>query len=70
MTFAAVDWAMSLEPHWFSTIYGVLFIGGQVLARSPSSIPVPALLADAAAALATSSTPSSSTTSASCCSPS
>jgi hypothetical protein len=32
MTFASVDWAMSLEPHWFSTIYGVVFIVGQVLA--------------------------------------
>jgi hypothetical protein len=31
MTFAAVDWAMSLEPHWFSTIYGVIFIVGQGL---------------------------------------
>ena len=29
MTFASVDWAMSLEPHWFSTIYGVMFIVGQ-----------------------------------------
>ena len=29
MTFAAIDWAMSLEPHWFSTIYGVIFMGGQ-----------------------------------------
>lgn len=32
MTFAAIDWAMSLEPHWFSTVYGLLFIVGQVLA--------------------------------------
>ena len=24
VTFASVDWMMSLEPHWFSTIYGVL----------------------------------------------
>lgn len=32
MTFAAIDWAMSLEPHWFSTIYGVVFIIGQGLA--------------------------------------
>ncbi|HVF28042.1 MAG TPA: hypothetical protein VM943_07370 [Pyrinomonadaceae bacterium] len=24
VTFAAVDWGMSLEPHWFSTIYGLL----------------------------------------------
>ncbi len=31
MSFASIDWAMSLEPHWFSTIYGILFIGGQVL---------------------------------------
>jgi len=29
--FASFDWLMSLEPHWFSTIYGVLIIGGQGL---------------------------------------
>jgi hypothetical protein len=23
---AAIDWVMSLEPHWYSTIYGLLFI--------------------------------------------
>ena len=31
MTFASFDWLMSLDPHWFSTIYGVLVIGGQGL---------------------------------------
>lgn len=31
MSFASFDWAMSLEPHWFSTIYGVHFIVGQGL---------------------------------------
>lgn len=31
MTFAAFDWTMSLEPHWYSSIYGVLLIAGQVL---------------------------------------
>jgi len=31
MTLAAVDWAMSLEPHWFSTMYGVIFVVGQAL---------------------------------------
>jgi hypothetical protein len=31
MTFAAFDWGMSLEPHWFSHIYGVIIIGGQIL---------------------------------------
>jgi hypothetical protein len=25
VTFASVDWAMSLNPEWFSTIYGLLF---------------------------------------------
>ncbi|MCB0104896.1 MAG: hypothetical protein KDE53_03290 [Caldilineaceae bacterium] len=31
-TFAAYDWMMSLEPEWFSSIYGLLFIAGQALA--------------------------------------
>ena len=31
-TFAAYDWLMSLEPAWFSSIYGLLFIVGQALA--------------------------------------
>jgi hypothetical protein len=31
MTLAAVDWLMSLSPHWFSTIYGLLVIVGQAL---------------------------------------
>jgi hypothetical protein len=46
MTFAAVDWAMSLEPHWFSTIYGILMIGGQVLSAFAFVIPVLLLVAD------------------------
>jgi hypothetical protein len=32
VTFAAVDWLMSLQPHWFSTIYGVYLMGSQGLA--------------------------------------
>lgn len=32
VTFIAVDWAMSLEPHWFSTIYGVYYFSGTVVA--------------------------------------
>jgi hypothetical protein len=31
MTFASIDWGMSLEPHWFSTMYGFLFVIGQAL---------------------------------------
>jgi len=29
MTFAAFDWVMSLDPHWYSTIFGLLLIAGQ-----------------------------------------
>lgn len=31
-TFASFDWVMSLDPHWYSTIYGLLFVVGQGLA--------------------------------------
>lgn len=30
MTFGAFDWLMSLDPHWFSTIFGVYFFAGCV----------------------------------------
>lgn len=45
MTFASIDWVMSLEPHWASTIYGILILGGQVLAAMAFTIPIAALLA-------------------------
>ncbi|MDP2366138.1 MAG: quinol:cytochrome C oxidoreductase, partial [Ignavibacteria bacterium] len=32
ITFTAIDFMMSLEPHWFSTIYGVYFFAGTVVA--------------------------------------
>lgn len=32
ITIYAVDWIMSLEPHWFSTIFGVYYFSGTVLA--------------------------------------
>jgi hypothetical protein len=31
VTFMAVDWVLSVDPHWFSTIFGLLFIAGQAL---------------------------------------
>jgi hypothetical protein len=31
ITFASFDWLMSITPHWYSTIFGVLIIGGQGL---------------------------------------
>ena len=44
VTFAFVDWVMSLEPHWFSTVYGVMFMIGQVLGALAFAIVVTALL--------------------------
>jgi hypothetical protein len=31
LTFASIDWAMSLYPEWWSTVWGMLFMVGQVL---------------------------------------
>jgi len=31
VTLASVDWVMSLEPHWFSSMYGVLHVGGNAV---------------------------------------
>lgn len=32
ITFAAIDWMMSLDPHWFSTMFGVTYFAGSVMA--------------------------------------
>jgi hypothetical protein len=29
LTFAAIDWVMSLMPLWFSSLFGVIFIVGK-----------------------------------------
>ncbi len=31
VTFAGVDWIMSINPHWYSTLFGFLMMGGQGL---------------------------------------
>jgi len=31
VTFAAIDWVMSLDPHWYSTMFGLLFVIGWAL---------------------------------------
>src|SRR5262249_29848913 len=31
LTFAAFDWLMSLQPHWYSTIFGVYYFAGSLL---------------------------------------
>ncbi|MFO1076556.1 MAG: quinol:cytochrome C oxidoreductase [Planctomycetota bacterium] len=32
ITFAAFDWIMSIDPHWFSTIFGVAYFAGGYMA--------------------------------------
>jgi hypothetical protein len=31
VTFMSIDWVLSLDPHWFSTMFGLLFMAGQGL---------------------------------------
>jgi hypothetical protein len=45
ITFASIDWVMSLEPHWYSTIYGVHFMGGHALSAFALTILFAGLLA-------------------------
>lgn len=44
-TFASVDWLMSLDPHWYSSLFGVYFIGGQAVAAMAFVILMVAFLA-------------------------
>ncbi len=44
MTFAAVDWVMSISPHWASTIYGFIFVAGQLISAMCLMIIVVVLL--------------------------
>ncbi len=45
MSLAAVDWIMSLDPHWYSTIYGLILVVGQALAALSFSVAVLVILA-------------------------
>jgi hypothetical protein len=47
VTFASIDWVMSLEPEWFSTIFGMIFMGGQAIAAMSFVIATMVLLASA-----------------------
>jgi len=46
MTFASVDWIMSLEPHWYSTMFGALVLVGHVVGGLAFSIALVVALAD------------------------
>lgn len=43
-TFAAFDWIMSLEAHWFSTMFGVYFFAGSCCASFATYIIIAAIL--------------------------
>ena len=44
MTFASVDWIMSLDPTWYSTIFGLIIVAGQGLSALSLVIIVLSLL--------------------------
>ena len=44
-TFAAIDWLMSLEPHWYSSVYGSMVAMGGVLGAFALSTALAALAA-------------------------
>ncbi len=46
MSLAAVDWLMSLDPHWYSTIFGFIIVVGQGLCALSFAVAIVALVAD------------------------
>ena len=48
VTFAVVDWVMMLDPHWFSTMWGLLFVAGWALSCFCFVVAILANLADKA----------------------
>lgn len=48
VSFAAIDWVMTLDPHWFSTIWGLLFAAGWALSFFCFGVAILAALSDKA----------------------
>ena len=44
VTAAGIDWIMSINPHWYSTLFGFLMMGGQGLAALAFTIVVATML--------------------------
>jgi hypothetical protein len=44
VTFAGIDWIMSINPHWYSTLFGFLMMGGQGLAALAFTIVISTIL--------------------------
>jgi hypothetical protein len=45
VTFAIIDWVMSLDPHWISTIYGGIFIASELLSAMCFAVVVESIFA-------------------------
>ncbi len=48
VSFAVIDWTMTLDPHWFSTIWGFLYIAGWALSCFSFAVVILAYLSDKA----------------------
>lgn len=48
VTFATVDWMLSLDAHWFSTMWGLLFVAGWALSCFCFAVAITAFLSDKA----------------------
>ena len=46
MSLAGIDWGMSLESHWFSHIYGLMFTGCQILTAMTVAVMTASRMAD------------------------
>ncbi|MBK9155882.1 MAG: hypothetical protein IPM25_17015 [Chloracidobacterium sp.] len=46
VTFSVVDWVMILDPHWFSTMWGLLFVAGWALSCLAFTIALLAYLSE------------------------
>jgi hypothetical protein len=45
VSFAMIDWTMTINPHWFSTMWGPLYMGGQGLSAMAFAIVIVIMLA-------------------------
>ena len=48
VTFAVIDWMLTLDPHWFSTMWGLLFVAGWALSCFCFVVAILAYLSDKA----------------------
>lgn len=48
VSFAAIDWTMTLDPYWFSTIWGLLYVVGWALSCFSFAVVILAYLSDKA----------------------